>query len=157
MPCSNGPVEPLLCPAVAVFVPSGSPPEPGDNPSPWLPILPMEPWPMPPPSSCPLYPLPPSPGQGHHSRAQQLKPFSLHSLLIFLYFWLCFRSKILFAVHHLASLAPGQHARLLTRALTKVRSSSDPRPSCRIREGARAVLRGCRGAIGSAGCVISYM
>lgn len=77
----------------------------------------------------------PSLGRGHHSRARQLKPFSLHSLLIFLYFWLCFRSKILFAVHHLASLAPGQHARLQTRALTKVRSSSDLRPSCKMREG----------------------
>lgn len=52
-------------------------------------------------------------GQGHHLRGTVIKaePFSLHSLLIFLSFWLCFRSKILFAGRHqLVSLAPGQCA-----------------------------------------------
>lgn len=81
-------------------------------------------------------------GQGHHPRGTAVKaePFRLHSLLIFLSFWLCFRSKILFAGHHLVSLAPGQRACLRSRALTKVRSSSDPQPSCTNQGG---VGRGC--------------
>lgn len=105
----------------------------GTSPAPCRPFCP---W-----SRSPCHHLPPvlricclalSLGRGHHSRGTAVKAgmFSLHLLLIFLSFWLCFKSKILFAGHHLVWLAPGQHARLQSRALTKVRSSSDPRPSC---------------------------
>lgn len=70
-------------------------------------------------------------------------PFHLRSLLIFLTFWLCCRSKILFAGHHLASLAPGQHVCLCSTALAPHQRHSQgqehPRQNC-------AVQRGCCGS-----------
>lgn len=78
------------------------PAESGDSPAP----------------SCPVCPIPIISWTTNTTPEAALKAelVHLHSLLIFLSFWLCCGSKILFAGHHLASLAPGQQVSLCNRA-----------------------------------------
>lgn len=103
------------------------PAESGDSPAPSCPVCPIISWTT---NTTP-------------EAALKAELVHLHSLLIFLSFWLCCRSKILFAGHHLASLAPGQQVSLCNRTFAPNQRHSQgqehPGPNC-------GAQRGCCGS-----------